>query len=954
MVETSANTPILLEGQSVWYILEGRVEVFAVQLRDGKISGPKDHFLSAGPHALLFGMNLTEYAMGQGFQAVGYPGTKAAHLSMNQLMALGQSPEYREDIIRAVDQWTAGLSRGMTKDIIPKPRPDLLLSAGPEESLERDRIACPESHGGWLEYLEGTGLYISTEDVLAGGSLLPLSPNSWLLAFKGSRIRLISTTDALVTGRLWSSLDAFYALIFQAMLMNSALKAVDIYNLMREKTAQGLKAKKQGLIRLASVMDKACAYHATHEFSDPLSAACSSVAEALGLDITMPPPPAEEAVTRKLTVQDIAASSGFNVRQVMLPDGWWRKDLGPLLGFSAKDHTPQALIPVSATRYETVEPGTQERSRVTAGTAAAIGPKAYTFYRPFPDTPLNGWDLVRFGLKGCGKDLKYVLVLASAIGLLGLIVPLTTAQIFNHIIPNADRAQIWGILAIITGFAVTTILFETCRNISLLRVENRLYYALDAALWDRLIRLSTPFFRQYETGDLTTRAMGMSMIRQLISGPVITVMISSFFSGFNLFLIFYYHQRLAWVGTGLIAAAGAVISCLCLWQLRYVRTRSVIEGKISSLVMQFLSAVTKLRVSGAEDNAFAIWARHFSRQKKLAFKAEVIQNITATFINNFLLLALMVLFSWMVFKEGATGLETGDYIAFNAAFAGLNAAMVQMIMALTGVVAAIPYYERIAPILQTCPETDRQKTDPGSLSGKIELCHIYFRYTPDTPMVLKDVSLDITPGSFVAIVGGSGSGKSTLIRLLLGFETPESGTIFYDDNDLNDLNLRQVRKNMGVVIQAGNIMAGDLFTNIIGSHPLTLEDAWEAARMVGLDEDIEKMPMGMHTMIMEGASTLSGGQRQRLMIARAIVNRPAILIFDEATSALDNRTQAVVSDSLSRLKSTRIIVAHRLSTIKDADKIYVMDKGEIRESGTFDSLMARDGLFKRLAERQLL
>jgi ATP-binding cassette subfamily C protein len=304
---------------------------------------------------------------------------------------------------------------------------------------------------------------------------------------------------------------------------------------MKEKTAQGHKAKKQGLIRLASVMDKACATHARHEFSDPLPAACSSVAESLELEVTLPPPPAEEAVTRKLTVQDIAASSGFNVRQVTLPGGWWRKDLGPLLGFSAKDHAPQALIPVSATRYEVVNPGTQERARVTARTAAAIGPKAYTFYRPFPDKPLNGWDLVRFGLKGCGKDLKYVLLLASAIGLLGLVVPLATAQIFNHIIPNADRAQIWGILAIIAGFAVTTILFETCRNISLLRVENRLYYALDAALWDRLIRLSTPFFRQYETGDLTTRAMGMSMVRQLISGPVITVMISSFFPSLTCF-----------------------------------------------------------------------------------------------------------------------------------------------------------------------------------------------------------------------------------------------------------------------------------------------------------------------------------------------------------------------------------------------------------------------------------
>jgi ATP-binding cassette subfamily C protein len=300
----------------------------------------------------------------------------------------------------------------------------------------------------------------------------------------------------------------------------------------------------------------------------------------------------------------------------------------------------------------------------------------------------------------------------------------------------------------------------------------------------------------------------------------------------------------------------------------------------------------------------------------------------------------------------ARGLSTGQFLAFSAAFAQLLFAALQLSAALISILRVIPIYERAKPILETLPEADQGKADPGELWGEIEINHVSFRYKDNGPLVLKDVSLHIKPGEFVALVGPSGSGKSTFLRLLLGFESPESGAIYYDGQDLTGLDMGSVRQQIGVVLQNGKIMSGLLMQNIIGSSLLSVDDAWEAARMAGLDEDIRRMPMGMFTMVSEGGGTFSGGQRQRLMIARAIAHKPRIVFFDEATSALDNRTQEIVSRSLEGLHATRVVIAHRLSTISNAHRIYVVDGGRIVQTGTYSELIAQPGLFADLAKRQ--
>jgi ATP-binding cassette subfamily C protein len=324
-----------------------------------------------------------------------------------------------------------------------------------------------------------------------------------------------------------------------------------------------------------------------------------------------------------------------------------------------------------------------------------------------------------------------------------------------------------------------------------------------------------------------------------------------------------------------------------------------------------------------------------------------------TFSASWPLLGTALIFLAAAGLPGQT-IGAGEFLAFNTAFQQVVAAIVLVGAAVLNVVGAIPVWERTRPILQTLPETERSKLDPGQIQGAVDLTEVSFRYAADGPLVLDGVSFRAQPGEFIALVGPSGAGKSTLLRVLLGFERPETGTVEYDGKDLSNLDVRAVRQQAGVVVQHARLLPGSIFHNIIGSSTaLTPEDAWEAARIAGLDEDIRAMPMGMQTMISEGSSTFSGGQRQRILIARAVASKPRLLLFDEATSALDNRTQASVTASLERLRATRIVIAHRLSTIRGADRILVLHDGRVVQSGTYVELTEREGPFADLARRQL-
>jgi len=475
---------------------------------------------------------------------------------------------------------------------------------------------------------------------------------------------------------------------------------------------------------------------------------------------------------------------------------------------------------------------------------------------------------------------------------------------------------------------------------------------LEAGVWDRLLSLPLPFFREYSAGDLSSRAAGIGGIRDLLAGTTMNALLGGIFSIWNFVFLFVIDPALALVATALVAVAVVPSVFMTRFGLKRQRIVSAIDGKIGGLLLQLLTGISKLRVTAAENRAFAVWARLFARRRDADIGTERVYVRIGVFQDVYPLLCTMVLY-WMLAGTGKQKVTTGLFLAFSTAFGLFLGATMQVIDAVLHSLAAVPMYERAKPILEARGES-LGTGERVSLKGGIEVNHASFRYASDGPLILDDVSFAIEPDEFVALVGPSGSGKSTLLRLLLGFENATEGGVYYDGHALAGLDVRAVRKQIGVVMQNSRVMGGDIFTNIVGSTGLTQDDAWNAARNAALDKDIEAMPMGMHTVIAQGGGTLSGGQKQRLLIARALAADPRIVFFDEATSALDNVTQATVSESLESLRVTRVVIAHRLSTIRHADRIIVLEKGKVVQMGRFDELVAVEGPFQKLAKRQMV
>lgn len=685
---------------------------------------------------------------------------------------------------------------------------------------------------------------------------------------------------------------------------------------------------------------------------DPLLAACRMVGAELG--IAMVRAPRTGAATRSDPIEAIARASRVRSRRVMLRDAWWRDDNGPLLGFRAGGRSTVVLRYRRARGYTCFDPADGSEARVDGALADTLAPFAFIFYRSFPEAALSIRDVLRFGLHGCGSDLRSVVTMTVLAALLGMIPPVATGIVFDSLIPGAQRSQLLQMTIILVVCALSVAMFQIVRSVALLRIEGRMGNAVQCAVWDRLLALPMSFFRPFTAGELAVRAMGIDGIRQLVSGSTVTAIVAGITSLGNYVLLFRYGARLALWATLLIAIALAVALLGGYIQLSHQRGVAALQSKTSGVVLQLLTSIAKLRVAGAEAHAFAAWARRFAEQRRLQFRVRSIGNWVAAFNAGFPIVASMLVFRAALAPLTVTHtMRTGGFLAFMAAFGICLTSVIATSNAFLSMLLAIPLYEQARPILVTPPEVDGAKEDPGELRGAVDIEHVSFRYEPDAPLALRDLSVHARPGEFIALVGQSGSGKSTVMRLLLGFESPEAGSIYYDGRELGGLDLRALRRQIGVVLQSGRLMTGDIYTNIVGSAPLPMETAWEAARMAGFADDIREMPMGMHTVISEGGGTLSGGQRQRLMIARAIVHRPRILLFDEATSALDNRTQAIVSSSLEGLRATRIVIAHRLSTIMHADRIYVLRRGELVQCGSYEQLLHDRGPFAELAARQI-
>ena len=643
--------------------------------------------------------------------------------------------------------------------------------------------------------------------------------------------------------------------------------------------------------------------------------------------------------------------TGTMRRKVRLDDDWYKHTFGALLG-KLDTGESVALLPRGLRGYQYLDPSTGKKTKVTAEVAKRIDQEAVFFYRPLPPKSLTVKDLVRFIFSVFAKS-DYVMVLGAALiaTLVGLLPAWANNVAFGVVVPSGRASLILPIAALLLGMVISTAIINACRNLVMQRISLKLDVITEAAVFARILSLPTSFFKKYEAGDLSTRISQMSSLTQLItslllgSGLTLSLSIVYVFQiGFFTPVLVIPALLIILVQTGL-AIASAIITG------RYELATMKKSAELSGTVMALLNGLQKIKLAGAEERAFAIWAHGYADYERSAFTGSAFANATPAVVTAVGILGTSIIY----LAAGIAQISIADYMAFNVAFGQITAAMATLASLVQQFAQINPIIEMVTPILEAEPETSEGKPPVSKLTGEIEVSNVSFRYDERSPYVLKNLSFKVRPGEYIALVGKSGCGKSTILRLLLGFDEPESGGIFYGAYNLASVDLRSLRNHIGVVMQDSMLFLGDIATNITVSSPTaTIDDAWEAAEVAGIADDIRKMPMGMKTFVTEGSGGISGGQRQRLMIARAICGNRNILILDEATSALDNVTQKHVSDSLDALKCTRIAVAHRLSTVQHCDRILVVDGGTIAEEGTYDELLAKGGLFAELVERQRL
>lgn len=644
--------------------------------------------------------------------------------------------------------------------------------------------------------------------------------------------------------------------------------------------------------------------------------------------------------------------SGLMVRDVELEEGWQNDAYGPMLGSMKETGATVALMPRALCGYYYKDPATGKKIRITRKNAGLFSRDAICFYQPLPMKKLGIPDLILYMKSSITRTDLFVIVLATlAVQLVGMIEPRVYSLVTGKILQNHNMNLMAGLGAFLLSSAFAAQLIGLVRDLLMQRLNTKSSMAVEASVMMRILSLPVSFFRKYSSGELASRANSINSLCSMIMNNVLSVGLSSLMSLLYIAQIFSFAPVLVWPSLLIILATLAVSAAATFVQVGVSRRRMQLAAQESGMGYAILNGIQKVRLSGSEKRAFARWGRLYAEEARLDYNPPTFLKINTVLVTAISLIGTIVLYYLAVQAE----VGVSQYYAFSAAYGRVMGAFT----ALAGIAASVasirPVLEMAEPILKAEPEVAAQKMPVDYVNGKIQVSSVSFRYDQSSPYVLNDLSVHIEAGEYVAIVGKTGCGKSTLVRLLLGFEEPERGAIFYDQRDLRNLDPRSLRKHIGVVMQDGQLFQGDVFSNITISAPqLTLDEAWEAAEVAGIAQDIREMPMGMRTVISEGQGGISGGQRQRLMIARAIAPKPKILIFDEATSALDNKTQKRVSDALCKLNCTRIVIAHRLSTIRYCDRILVMDKGEIVEEGAYDELIQNGGIFAELVERQRL
>ena len=636
-------------------------------------------------------------------------------------------------------------------------------------------------------------------------------------------------------------------------------------------------------------------------------------------------------------------------RQIRLEGKWWRRCSGKLLAFSADDDTPVLLAPGFAD-YIFVDPRTGQRCNARKH-MERLKKEAFALSYPLPQGELTIRSLIGHALRQLSVyDGVCALLACLGVVLLTMFTPYACKLLFDEVIPSGDAAQIAPIAVLLFSAAAGLVMVQMTRNYLVVRMKDKMEYAMQSSLMTRLLSLPAAFFKKYSPGELSNRVLSVVRFSTQLTEDMLSTILTLLFTVMLFLQFFTYGGPLLWTGIVVMALYMLTIYVQYSCRKKVQDQANAHASKLTGLIYNLAVGAQKIRTNGAEIRAFRHWAEAYEPSDPDGSRYPALFNYSNSISYNFRMVPLIVtmLAAWHY------GLGLSDYIAYCSVLAIATEA-IQNFQRITKTLAQLaPEIKLCRPILEARPETDEGSIFLKDVSGNIDIRGLKFRYDEDMPYIFNNLNLRINAGDYVALVGPSGCGKSTLVRLMLGFEQAESGSIFFDEHNLDDINKPSLRRYcISICLQDGQLVEGTIRDNILfGNGSYSDEDVWEAAKNAALDKDIEAMPRGLDTPISADGQGVSGGQRQRILIARALIRKPKIFFLDEATSALDNISQHIITENLARMRCTRITIAHRMSTIRECNRIIVLGDGKVAEDGSYDELLAKGGLFSEIIKRQ--
>ncbi len=959
-VPCAGNLPVELDDpDNAWFIDRGAVDLFLLEFKDGVEHAPPQHLLRCQSGRLLPGVAPDEqddYQKDTTLRLIakGLPGTLLKRLPSSLLSEVDPA-----NLAEQTDTWLTAITKGLSRFVSHLPRPTALAEPGLTQTLapctlsvQRGVVWVSEESGSSTLFMDMIDQAQLAEASGPHQAVIPLTRTSWLTLFNGATVSGKSTETLARQGMLPSALASFHVVAFNLERLNRRLAVVDEANLERERTTSRRTAENAARQRLFNIYDLPIDREAKVE-DTALADALQIIGRHEGIDFRIPA--RSRPSDSPIGLVDILDASGVRARRVRFKDegNWWRGDSNALLAFRSEDGQPVALLPGMFGRYREIDPVSKRSVRVAADRAGALEEEAWMFYRPLPSGKVKPADLLGIALHGSGANLLRLVMAGLPGGLIKLLPALALGFVANHIVAGGSAVPLYAVAVSLAGFGLLGALLQLLQSSALMRLEGRSASRVEAAFWDRLMRLPPKILHRQPAGDLAMSGMTFQNVRDDLQGVVADSLLSVIFLLPVFCVIFFYDATLGSIALLFSLASLMVTVVLGLRQISPYGRMISAARRVTGRLFQIIGGIAKLRVENAEGSAFAIWARDYREQKRAEVEMGALEGHSRAFGDALPFLAGGVLL-FAVVTVGDGIVPIGDFLVVYTVFIVFQSAIARLGESFGTIAAMLPAFDQMRPLLSSIPETSDEGEPVERLGGDVLFDRISFRYDPDGPLILDDVTIHARPGEFIAIAGESGAGKSTLFRLALGIDRPSAGAVYYDGRDLKSLNLKQVRRKIGAVPQSIGLHPQDLWDNLVSHHEkVAIDEVWSAARVAEIEGQIKGMPMGLMTMVGTRGAVLSGGESQRVTIARSVIGRPRIMLFDEATNWLDNESQAKVMRNLTTLTSTRIVIAHRLSTLEKADRIYVMQAGKVVQSGSFSELMEVDGIFKDLVRRQV-